>query len=428
MVQERDESLLYNENFPKYSGRVFGFQQAVNQERINMDRMRKERLEKARAEMRKASVSVMLLLNDNNMEYTTGYKWLGYSPGGAYILLPLEGDPIIFGHSISALHDRRQMPWIKPENVRFFINLAVGGELGWQSNDPATEKTLQANFGKQIKDALKEMKLDKEVVTFDMHDALGQDAMEQVGVKMAVRKDILIKAQEIKTEDEINCFRATACIVDIAHYEVSKFAEPGKSECEIAGYMNYIAMKYGSDPVPNSFVSSGQHSHPNYRTTTDKFLRPGDIFFCDTIQFSWNGYKSCCYRNYSVVRPPSQAAKDAAKRMVDIIYAALSECKPGKTTADMMKHWPKRVNYPGPAAGNVMHGLGIQNYGPPVGMNPLSLEHPYPIKEGQVFAIETETGIGDGQGVRIEEMVVVTKTGYEVLTKAPLEIITVPLR
>jgi Xaa-Pro aminopeptidase len=56
------------------------------------------------------------------------------------------------------------------------------------------------------------------------------------------------------------------------------------------------------------------------------------------------------------------------------------------------------------------------------------LEHPYPIKEGQVFAIETETGIGDGQGVRIEEMVVVTKTGYEVLTKAPLEIITVPLR
>ena len=57
------------------------------------------------------------------------------------------------------------------------------------------------------------------------------------------------------------------------------------------------------------------------------------------------------------------------------------------------------------------------------------MEHPYELKAGHVFAIETQDGIGDGQGVRLEEMVVITENGYEVLSRFPPDIIPVcPLR
>lgn len=92
----------------------------------------------------------------------------------------------------------------------------------------------------------------------------------------------------------------------------------------------------------------------------------------------------------------------------------------------MMRHWTRHEYVRTLIGGG--HGLGILNYGPPNLGVETALKHPEEIKEGMVLAIEPYIGIGDGQGLKLEEMVVVTKDGYEVLTHAPLEIITCPLR
>jgi Xaa-Pro aminopeptidase len=55
------------------------------------------------------------------------------------------------------------------------------------------------------------------------------------------------------------------------------------------------------------------------------------------------------------------------------------------------------------------------------------MENPLPLKENMVFLIESQVGDGLGQGVRLEDMVRVTKTGYELLSRWPIdEIIECP--
>ena len=72
-----------------------------------------------------------------------------------------------------------------------------------------------------------------------------------------------------------------------------------------------------------------------------------------------------------------------------------------------------------------MHGIGLTLYELPLAWREVSLEHPLPLEENMTFAIETQLGtVGQGAS-RIEEMVRITKTGAEILTKWPIDEITV---
>jgi len=155
-------------------------------------------------------------------------------------------------------------------------------------------------------------------------------------------------------------------------------------------------------------------------------IRYGDLVIIDIV-ICWNGYYTCHYRTYCVGGKPTQEQKDAYQQSRDWLYSAIKIIKPGITTADIASKWPTAKELWGyeeedEAAANLWgHGLGLSHYDLPVVSRIFSLDHPYPIKTGMVFAAETQQGKMFEWGTRIEEEILVTETGNEILTKFPSE-------
>jgi Xaa-Pro aminopeptidase len=106
---------------------------------------------------------------------------------------------------------------------------------------------------------------------------------------------------------------------------------------------------------------------------------------------------------------------------------AISLVKPGATTADIVSVWPTAQEFgfadeESAFALQYGHGVGLSIWEKPIFSRLVSLEHPETLEVGNVFALETYWPSADGIGAaRIEEEVVVTATGCEVITKFPAE-------
>jgi Xaa-Pro aminopeptidase len=154
-------------------------------------------------------------------------------------------------------------------------------------------------------------------------------------------------------------------------------------------------------------------------------MRPGDPVFYDILH-SYMGYRTCYYRCFSIGSASHQLV-DAYKRCRDYLDASIDLIRPGRSTAEVASVWPKATEFGFPDeeaafALQMGHGIGLAIWEKPMISRLVSLEHSYEIKPGMVFALETFWPSKDGwSAARIEEEVVVTPTGHEIITRFPAE-------
>jgi Xaa-Pro aminopeptidase len=122
---------------------------------------------------------------------------------------------------------------------------------------------------------------------------------------------------------------------------------------------------------------------------------------------------------------------DAYRRCRDYLDAALTLIRPGVTTTDVVAIWPKAEEFgfadeEAAFALQYGHGVGLSIWETPIFSRLVSFDHPEVIEEGMVFALETFWPASDGwSAARIEEQLVVTKDGCEVITRFPAETLLV---
>jgi len=200
---------------------------------------------------------------------------------------------------------------------------------------------------------------------------------------------------------------------------------PGVYEHEIVARAHQLLFEMGSEQVEAVNAVSGDRCNPHPHVFSDRLLRPGDQAFFDIIH-SFMGYRTCYYRTFNIGGvTPSQL--DAYKQCREWLDAAIALVRPGMTTDKIAEVWPtaEELGFPDEETCFGLqfgHGIGVGLYESPMISRVHSLEHPVELEEGMVFALETYCAATDGRSAaRIEEEVVVTATGCDVLTRFPAQ-------
>jgi len=387
------------------------------EERWNVDRLRTYRTTRARDALAASDLGAVLLFDFNNIRYVTSThigEW-ARDKMTRYALLTRGGDPHIWDFGSAAKHHRLHCPWMRQENIH-------AGMVGLRGA-VAPDAGLFRSAAREIHDILKTEGVADMPIGIDIAEPPMLAALAAEGVNVVDGQQVMLDAREVKSVDEIMLLNTACAMVDGAYQYISEQLRPGVRESDLVADVTKFLFDLGSEHVDNINAVSGERCSPHPHVFSDRIIRPGDQAFFDIIQ-TFVGYKTCYYRTFVVGRA-TDAQRDAYKQAREWLDRSIELMRPGVTTDQVAKVWPKADEF---GFDSEMECFGLQ-FGHSVGLflheRPIisrlnSLDHPVELKEGMVIALETYCPAKDGvSAARIEEEVVVTASGPQVITRFP---------
>ncbi len=389
------------------------------EERVNFDRLRRYRLARTREALKASGLGSVLCFDNNNVRYITGSVIGEWSRDKIcrYAMLTGNSEPYIWDFGSAATHHRMFAPWLEPDRCK-------AGMLGLRGA-VAPDAGLFKQAAEEIARLLKEDGVANMPVGVDVSEPPMLEALKAAGLDVRDGQQVMLDAREIKSMDEIVLLNTAASMVDGTYQLIAEELKPGARENELVALANYQLYEAGSDDVEAINAVSGERCAPHPHNFTDRMYRPGDQAFFDVIQ-AYMGYRTCYYRTLNV-GSATPAQRDAYRRAREWIDIAIELVRPGMTTDKIAERWPEAKEF---GFANEMeafglqfgHGLGLALHERPIISRLVSLDNPFEIKEGMVFALETYCPAADGNGAaRIEEEVVVTADGCKVITLFPAQ-------
>jgi Xaa-Pro aminopeptidase len=406
--------------------RTYGPNAVDWEQRIDFDRLRRDRLARLKRTLDGSELGALLTFDFHNIRYMTATHIGTWAMDKLirFALLPRGGEPVVWDFGSAARHHQLYNPWLDGRTDQPELGRARAGisTLRGAFNPDAG---IAEEVARKIKRVLDEHGLAGEPLGVDLVEMPILAALQAAGLTVVDGQQVFLEARRIKTSDEIGLLTQAAAMVDAAYDELYGFLRPGVRENECVGLVAKVLYDLGSEHVEGVNAISGERCAPHPHVYSDRILRPGDPAFFDILH-SHNGYRTCYYRCFAV-GSASPAMRDAYRRCRDYMDEAIALVKPGATTADIVSVWPRaeEFGFPNEEAAFALqygHGVGLSIWEKPIFSRLVSLDHPEVLEEGMLFALETYWPAADGwSAARIEEEVVVTADGGEVVTKFPAE-------
>jgi Xaa-Pro aminopeptidase len=370
------------------------------------------RMDKLHKVMERKELDALLLANPQNVYYVSGFSAMNGQPSVS-VLLPHDGEPSIVLPSVE-LDRVRETSWIT--NIKTYSPYS-----------PAPQTEVERSFASrafitEIKRLIESGSLSSATIgiefsqiTVSFFEAL-RASLEKTGFK-DISGDIL-EVRSVKDYEEIETIRDSLEISERGIRTAIELIQPGITELEVAAEVERTMRKAGSRGTAfDSVIASGPRSGDKLASAKQKKIDMNEFVAID-VSAIYNEYRSEVARTIYTGKPEEKHKRifELSKRT---LTKTIEQIRPGITSEEIVI--PVRSFVKDLAAeGSIEvsgHGIGLDLYEyPRILENEIRI-----IKPGMVICVKVETSIRDIGGLRIEETVLVTDDGQEVLNKLPIE-------
>ena len=383
--------------------RRFVVQSSAASKKIDWDSFRKKKVKKLTQLMKKEGLDALYLNRIENVRYTTDLRpvvsmWFQNSYSS---VLTASGDVVLLTVAGDYMHSKHYMPWIK--DMRIMHGLGRAEEVAAVFRDYKVWRIGYDQLGYEDRLSLEAASKGVELVN--------------VGGKVA-------DARAVKLEEEVSLMREASKVTEASIRAALAFAKPGVREYEIAAEGEYAASKMGAEGMSWGLATfSGLNTGLMLRHDSDKIVRSGELLILGYATI-FKGYNTDITTT-TVIGKPSNGQRDIYSATYDSFRAALKATKPGATTLEIHEAAEKVIVERGFGAYSfsriqpILHGVGMNVYEPPFSPEPGMKVPSVKLKPGHILAIEPAITLYDNLkvgGCRIGETLLVTETGYKLLT------------
>lgn len=236
-------------------------------------------------------------------------------------------------------------------------------------------------------------------------------------------KNALTVLRAVKFEDEIEEIRGAAAIADKGFDYVLSIVKPGMTEKELALELEFFMRRQGASGLSfETIVASGIRSSMPHGVASDKVIEANDML---TLDFGciYNGYCSDMTRTF-IVGKASERQKELYHIVLDAQLQVLDAIKAGASCRALdaiSRDVIGKAGYADFYGHGLGHGVGLEIHELPV-LNPKS---DFILEKNMVITDEPGIYLPDFGGVRIEDLILVTEDGYELLSHSPKELIEI---
>ncbi|MTD54038.1 M24 family metallopeptidase [Amycolatopsis pithecellobii] len=370
-------------------------------------------LRRTQAAMKEHDLPAALLFDADNIRYLTGTAVMrAWTLHGMdrFLLVPADGSPVLWEYpSVRTAEDPRRLHELR-------------SAPSWSVFDVGTRSARRAaEFVGELIATLRSLGIEDDRIGIDRTDAYGFLALQAAGLSVQPAQFSLESARSIKSAEEIELIRRSLAVCDAAVAHLYENLRPGMTELEAWSLFSAHAFINGAEYVECRLLSSGPRTNPWFQEATARRIGPGDVVSFDTDLVGPSGYLADVSRAYLTgdVRSTERQRRlygDAEEFLQNI----LDELRPGADTADLGRSLCKKfpAKYHAQRYPFIAHSAGLSDEFPTIVFD--NHDTGVTVQPGMVFCIEAYVGeVGDAEGMKLEEQVLITDAGPEVLSKAP---------
>lgn len=345
--------------------------------------------------METESVDLALLFHRDNIRYFTGFRM--NKVVSSILAVPRSGAPTYVVARLDMERAKRDC-WIS-QLIAF----------------PEDTPNLLSALDPLLPASAKQIGIERRTITLEQANFIGNRCASSA--RLVDVQPFIDRLRLVKSESEIERLRESARIASLVMNQIQSELRPGLIEAELAARAEYLLMKEGAEGTSfETFMTSGSNAWLPQRITVRKPVRDGEMILFDmggtydgycsdiTRTLSTNGFSSDQRRLFNSVRRAYNCALDVVRPGVtaDQVDAAARNLLRAEGYGE---HFPHLTG----------HGIGLSAH-----EGPFIDEHVGTVLEqGMVFTVEPGAYVPGVGAARIEDMVLVTDTGFEMLTDAP---------